>query len=180
MSRRSGFTLIEVMMVVAILGILSAVAIPRFLDFQFRARSAEPRILLGEIQKAMAQFRATHDCYMDIDPNPAVVPVGSAVLFDATLSGVDPCTPGGAITFQDLDLDVGGALYFQYQCTAVAVGGDTGYACDAEADLDADGQSSFWGVCSDVDENNICDGPTAKGNVAPIPFTIVRISVERF
>ena len=180
MRRQAGFTLIEIMMVVAILSILAAVAIPRFLDFQLRSRTAEPRLLLGEIQKAMAQFRAANDCYMDVAPNPPVVPVGTGVLFDATISGIDPCTPGGIINFQDLDLDIGGVLYYQYECAVVGIGADTGFACDAEADLDADGASSVWAICSDNDENNVCDGPTNKGNVAPVVWYPVRTTAERF
>lgn len=180
MRRQAGFTLIEIMMVIAIIGILSAVAIPRFIDFQLRSRTVEPRLLLAEIQKAMAQYRATNDCYMDVALNPPALPPGNGALFDATKSGVDPCTPGGTITFQDLDLDIGGVLYYQYECAALAVGNDSGFACDAEADLDADGAPSTWVVCSDNDEDNTCDGPTNRGNVAPIPWYPIRVSAERF
>ena len=47
--RESGFTLIELMITVAILGILAAVAIPSFLQYQARARQSEAKISLGAI-----------------------------------------------------------------------------------------------------------------------------------
>jgi type IV pilus assembly protein PilA len=46
---KKGFTLIELMIVVAIIGILSAIAIPNFMKFQCRAKQAEAKTLLSGI-----------------------------------------------------------------------------------------------------------------------------------
>jgi len=62
-SSEKGFTLIELMIVVAIIGILAAIAIPNFMNYQCKAKQSEVKSNLGNIRTAQEAYFAEYDWY---------------------------------------------------------------------------------------------------------------------
>src|SRR3972149_8900637 len=62
--REKGFTLIELMIVVAILGILAAIAIPNFMRFQAKSKQSEAKTNLGGIGTTAEAYRSETDTYV--------------------------------------------------------------------------------------------------------------------
>ncbi|MAZ48785.1 MAG: hypothetical protein CME65_09485 [Halobacteriovoraceae bacterium] len=71
---QAGFTLVELMIVVAIIGILSAVAVPNFKRYQAKSKTSEAKIQLAAAytaeQSFYGDFGIYHNCftYMGFDP----------------------------------------------------------------------------------------------------------------
>jgi len=64
---QKGFTLIELMIVVAIIGILAAIAIPNFMSYQCKAKQAEAKSHLGSIRSMQEAYYAEYDHYSTTD-----------------------------------------------------------------------------------------------------------------
>lgn len=65
-TRRCGFTLIELMIVVAIIAFLSMIAVPRFTKFLAKAKRAEAYMNLGSIYTALKAHWAEHGSYSSV------------------------------------------------------------------------------------------------------------------
>ena len=72
MKDNKGFTLIELMIVVAIIGILAAIAIPSFVAMQQRAKRSELPMNLDAIRTAEKAYKAEYDIYVACALNPGV------------------------------------------------------------------------------------------------------------
>jgi MSHA pilin protein MshA len=55
---QGGFTLVELVIVIAVLGVLAAVALPRFSSLQSEARAAKAQAIAGAVRAAAANVRA--------------------------------------------------------------------------------------------------------------------------
>ncbi len=135
---QKGFTLIELMIVVAIIGILAAIAIPAYQDYTQRAQVGEAFTIVSSAKTAIAEFRQTTGAYPaqpDIDAlgldiaDPAgqyvstvEVTAGTGVI-TVTMKGagaVGSEIAGGILTFTpptDAQFDAG-VNSFIWNCTA--------------------------------------------------------------
>jgi len=100
---KKGFTLIELMIVVAIIGILAAIAIPNFLRFQAKSKQSEARELLSSVYTAQVAYFAEQNEFgnmTNIGFQPASTPkVYTDIMSEGlsyTTSGFS-CTAGGQL-----------------------------------------------------------------------------------
>lgn len=63
MNAQKGFTLIELMIVVAIIGILAAIALPAYQDYTKRARVSEALSLAGGAKTAVTEFYSSNNVW---------------------------------------------------------------------------------------------------------------------
>lgn len=83
MKQQRGFTLVELMVVVAIIGILAAIAIPSFIRFQAKSKQAEARTNLKAIFTGERAFFSEKDRYSSLTGEIGFAPErGNRYLFD--------------------------------------------------------------------------------------------------
>lgn len=63
LSRRHGFTLLEIAVALAVGALLAAVALPSYLGSLHKGRRADAMVALQEVAHAQARWRAEHDSY---------------------------------------------------------------------------------------------------------------------
>jgi prepilin-type N-terminal cleavage/methylation domain-containing protein len=133
--KRAGYTLLELMVAAAIVGILAAIAIPLLVSYQLRSKTAEAKTNLSAIRVLEETFYSEHQTYRSANAEPAAIPGTVTAAFDAVNSD-----------FASLGFEPQGQVYFSY---GVAVSADgSGFTADAGADIDGDGFIQYWGYAN--------------------------------
>ncbi len=144
---QKGFTLIELMIVVAIIGILAAIAIPNFLTYQMKSRTSEAKTNLQALKTSELAFQGERGCFATGPVIPGVLPVaGAATPWPApqTLPSVGAvyCTNAAGLfvtnvvpVYADMGWGPAGNVRYQYQAigttAATIVPGPQIAACGA-------------------------------------------------
>ncbi len=155
LKNRKGFTLIELMIVVAIIAILAAIAVPQYKAYVMKARNKKAIAQVQLARNAEASLQEQIDCY-GITSSGTLTATGGGNGTGATLGG--PLAPasvsssGGMITGKNAVTNAVGTQPYEvaagviarcstegtnnmtYQCVAIHVDGDTAYGVDGDND----------------------------------------------
>lgn len=137
-----GFTLIELMIVVAIIGILAAIAVPNFVKFQCRSKQSEAKTNLKSMYVAQEAYRAEFDEYV----------VVAACGANGTVCG-STATTGGQIGWSPK----GTKVRYQYEAAVAGAAGTPTFLGKATGSGDVNGDE--WTVNQ---ENQIQNDPATN------------------
>lgn len=150
--RESGFTLVELMITVAILGVLAAITLPLYNNYLTRARQAEPMSQLAGIYVAEISFYGEHIRYSDF------LEIGFSLAGQSlryTYRAQRTTLVGGVVTPGTIQIITPSSGVATAENTVVAAASSaSGFTATATANVDADLQLDQWHV------NDVRDDPS--------------------
>lgn len=138
--REGGFTLVELMIVVAIVGVLASVAIPSFRNYQWKAKRSEAFTNLAALSKTQKSYFAAYDQYFGVAPAEPGTTRGDVPGTVARESS------GIASAFASVGWTAEGNVYFDYDTNSGGIGAGCTcvkcYTLTAYGDIDGDNSQS--------------------------------------
>jgi type IV pilus assembly protein PilA len=166
-----GFTLIELMIVVAIIGILAAIAIPNFIKFQARSKQSEAKANLKAMFTAEKAFFQEKDRFSTFVGEVGFAPERNnryAYYLDGTTTSYDNRTAASATTTTTaaaIEVDVFKAYNNPSANPTPTCGGTTGitgtggatFQGAAAGNIDTDTTFDMWTISTDGRSGATCD-----------------------
>ena len=146
LKNQKGFTLIELMIVVAIIGILAAIAIPNFMTFRLKAQTSEAKSNLGSIRTCEEAYKAEKDVYYAVTRYPSAAATGTSEAWVTAATG-----------FSAIGFSPSGRVYYDYVVDSIDVNNTT-FTAHAWGDLDDDDVEAHYTITEDTDIGNPTGG----------------------
>lgn len=152
-----GFTLIEMMIVVSIIAILAAIALPLYTNYVHRGKQAEAKTLLMAIKLEQEQFRAENNCYATAF-TAANFPEGFKIASNARVFKDTGVTLSGTIFSASCTSAAGRAEDFRVRASGTLAKGTDIWAVSnrISAPVHCDGRGTYT-----ADQTNACSGAVA-------------------
>jgi type IV pilus assembly protein PilA len=158
-TRKGGFTLIELMIVVAIIGILAAIAIPNFLRFQAKSKQSEAKTNLGGVFTAQTAYLGEKDVYGTFTAI-AWSPIGTNQRYTYYSGLVADGSASGLTDFKDAPAPVGHTAWAGPVTPGVTQpgGGVAGvFTAGAIGNVDTDAAVDIWTMTQNRALNIVSD-----------------------
>lgn len=125
MNKQSGFTLIELMIVVAIIGILAAIAIPAYNDYMVRARVSEVINVGSNAKTAVSEFRISNGSMPTSTAQAGVTTISTDMVASLAVGA------GGVVTITGNPTNLGTGGAFAIVLTPTFANGAVTWTCTA-------------------------------------------------